>query len=84
MIVKAKIDICKESGEAVNSLSYSTELGAQNDFDGFYKGKLALPGFDRAHHLSEFYTGGTVGFVRLYAIDEHGMNYMRRELFINV
>jgi|GEM_PF-5829839 len=82
---KGRIDICKESGEVIKSYNYLTELGAQADMDALFSGKKSFPEIKETTRISEFYTGGTVGFVKLYAFcNKNRINYLRREFCINV
>ena len=83
--MKARIDICKESGEVIKSYNYLSEQAADDDLDAVFAGKMHFPEIERTTRLSEFYTGGTIGFVRLYAFfDKRGRNYLRREFYISV
>lgn len=80
------VEICKLSGEPIATFKLLNESDANRKFEhiennfNVYKEKHSIKG----NVLSEHYTGGTVGFLRLYGENASHAPALRRELYINV
>lgn len=77
-----KIEICKASGEVILTENFASELSAQNHFDFLSEIKYPLTYKGISMNLTEYFTGGNKGFVRLRVENQHG-TFIRRELFRN-
>lgn len=76
------IEFTKESGEVVLTENFASELLAQRAFDELQEVRWPKTYKGLTLNLSEYFTGGNIGSVRLI-VETSTKRFERRELFRN-
>lgn len=82
-IWKYFVEVTKESGEVIWSKQFLTEVAAHDQFEELEQIKSPLTFGGLTMNLSEYYTGGNIGTVRVVAENTDGGYFVRRELYRN-
>lgn len=81
MIKSSHIYICGLSGEPKETINFLNEYSAHTKMDEIFKHGVDFKNTNRI--VSEFYSSLCIGIVRMYAIDDKNVHYLRREFYIN-
>lgn len=75
------VEITKESGEVIITEKFQEEISAHNQFEKLEEIRYPMTYQGLTMNLSEYFTGGTIGSVRVVVINSKGDRFTRRELW---